>query len=61
MSVPPLPGTDKSGRVAVALDTCVLLPERTRLRRGDPYPLDHPLVLAHPQAFRPFAPPPLTP
>lgn len=58
---PPLPGADESGRVAVALSTCVLVPERVHVRRGDPWPVDHPIVVAHPQSFRVFTPPPLTP
>ena len=57
---PPLPAADPHGRVAVALDDCLLWPERIRLRRGDCWPLNDPLVLAHPASFRQFAPPPLT-
>ena len=58
---PPLPHADKSGRVAVALDNCVLLPSRVRLRRGDSYAIDDPIVVAHPAAFTTFTPPPLDP
>ena len=47
--------------VALAVDTCVLLPSRVRLQRGDSYALDDPIVVAHPAAFRMFVPPPLTP
>ena len=57
---PALPGADKDGRVAVALDNCVLLPERIAVRRGDPWPLDDPLVVAHPKSFASFTPPPIT-
>ena len=60
MTFPPLPGADHSRQVAVACAAAVLLPEGVRLRRGDPYPLDHPVVLAHPSAFDVFSPPPLS-
>lgn len=58
---PRLPHADRHGAVMVATHSFGSYFVGTRVERGECCAADDPIVLAHPDAFRKFTPPPLDP